>query len=745
MNSHLIAYLIMLLMSLLPEAIPQRIAQLRELLTYHGQRYYTLNAPEISDAAYDALYQELLALEAAHPEWASATSPTQRVGGKPQDGFPKIAHKARMYSLDNAFSTEDLLAWDARVKKAISLLPAYAPEPANAGEENCIADEKGCAPELTLVSEESCAAYLTELKLDGLAVALVYEHGQLASGATRGDGQIGEQITDNLRTLASIPKQLPPEASKSLVIHCEVVMSKAGFAELNAAREQAGELVFANPRNAAAGSLRQLDASITARRPLVAIAYSAKSLDDATTLFKTQAEALETLARWGFTVNPKWQRCKNIEAVTLTIEALSDARHQIAFETDGVVVKVNRLDWQQQLGYTAKSPRWAVAYKYAAEVAQTKLLEIEWSVGRTGVVTPVALLAPVQLAGTTVSRASLHNMDEVARKDVRVGDTVEVHKAGEIIPEVLGVVLAERTAQVDVLGPTNAPEACPKCGSKLEKLEGEVALRCLNTLACPAQLLGRLTHWTHRAAMDIRGLGEKQLAKLIEAGKVLTPADLYTLSADDFRAVLLQEKLSEKPDERPDERVLPQKLVDAIAASKTRALDKLLMALGIPEVGKETARVLAQTFGSVQALAEATPGQLASVYGVGEVMAQNIVRFFALPETQTLLSQLEAAGVQLTDPSFTPGQLATQAQLLPLTGQTFVLTGTLSQMTREAATERLQALGAKVSGSVSAKTSKVIAGEAAGSKLAKAQALGIEVLDETAFLVWLAQIEGPAT
>jgi DNA ligase (NAD+) len=698
------------------EDIPARLADLRRQIQHHNQRYYELDAPKIADAAYDALYRELVALEAAHPNLITPDSPTQRVGSKVSERFEKVTHARRMYSLDNVFSREELLAWDSRLKRVL----------ANASSEP--ADHH---------------SYVCELKLDGLAIALTYQNGHLTQAATRGDGQVGENITPNILTLASVPKHLPfhdVSAPETLIIHCEVVMPKAGFSELNAQRELDGEPGFANPRNAAAGSLRQLDANITARRPLVAIAYGVYTVNKnkengVLPSLATQSGALEQLAAWGFTVNPKWQASASIDHAAELIAEWGDTRHDLPYETDGVVVKLNDVTLQNQAGYTAKSPRWAVAYKYAAEIAETQLENIEWSVGRTGVVTPVACLTPVTLSGSVVARASLHNIDELARKDVRVGDVVQVHKAGEIIPEVLGVNFEKRTNPAPP--PIEIPAQCPSCHAPLSRLDGEVALRCLNTQKCPAQILGRLTHWTHRAAMDIRGLGDKQLEKLIQAGRVKTPADLYRLTPEDLRAVLLQEKYSTSQ-EKEDDRKSPQKLVDTIAASKTRPLAKLLMALGIPDVGKETARELAQSFHSVATLVSASVPQLASLPGIGEIMAQNIATFFQKPETQTLLHDLASLGVQLENPD--QADLKNQGPL-PLAGQSIVLTGTLASMSREQAQDRLQALGAKVSSAVSGKTSCLIAGEAAGSKLTKAQTLGIKILNEAEFLAWLQALE----
>jgi DNA ligase (NAD+) len=717
----------------LPPDIETRLSDLRRQIHYHNVRYYQLDAPDISDADYDALYGELLALEKAYPDCITPDSPTQRVGSKTRDGFEKVPHIRRMYSLDNVFGTQELFNWQTRLEKALSENLAATPQ-----------DAHDLDP---LGSAHQTARFVCELKLDGLAIALTYENGTLKQAATRGDGQVGENITANILTLATVPKHLQCTQGESLppllIVHCEVVMPKSGFADLNAQRELAGEPVFANPRNAAAGSLRQLDANVTARRPLIAIAYGVMAYDDPMgggqnilPSLKTQSDALHQLSLWGFTINPKWQPCPSISAVSEVIAQWENSRHSLPYETDGVVVKLNDVWLQGVTGYTAKSPRWAVAYKYAAEVAETQLEHIEWSVGRTGVVTPVACLVPVTLSGSVVARASLHNIDELARKDVRVGDWVKIHKAGEIIPEVLGVNLQKRGQLSPQPLPEIPPTQCPSCQAPLCRLNNEAALRCLNTCHCPAQVLGRLTHWTHRSAMDIRGLGEKQLQKLIQAGLVKTPADLYRLKPDDLRAVLLQEKSDTN---KEDDRKLPQKLIDAISASKTRPLAKCLMGLGIPEVGKETARQLAETFHTIAALAEASAESLSRLPGIGEVMANHINAFFHRDDVQILLTDLAELGVQLgtSEAAGMPAQ-----GILPLAGETIVLTGTLSQMTREQAQERLQALGAKVSSTVSRKTCRLIAGEAAGSKLSKAQSLGVEILNEAEFMAWLDALNG---
>ncbi|MEB3205766.1 MAG: NAD-dependent DNA ligase LigA [Vampirovibrionales bacterium] len=717
----------------LPYAIETRLSDLRRQIHHHNVRYYQLDAPEVSDADYDALYGELLALEKAYPELITPDSPTQRVGSKPRDGFEKVPHIRRMYSLDNVFSTQELFNWHTRLEKALSDNVAAAPQ-----------DSQGLD---AVGSAHQAARFVCELKLDGLAIALTYENGTLKQAATRGDGQIGENITANILTLATVPKHLQCGSGESLprllIVHCEVVMPKSGFADLNAQRQLAGEPVFANPRNAAAGSLRQLDANVSARRPLIAIAYGAMAYENAMggeqnilPNLKTQSQTLHQLSLWGFTINPKWQPCPSISAAAEVIAQWEHSRHSLPYETDGVVVKLNDVWLQRMTGYTAKSPRWAVAYKYAAEVAETRLEKIEWSVGRTGVVTPVACLTPVTLSGSVVARASLHNIDELARKDVRVGDWVNIHKAGEIIPEVLGVNLQKRAKVSPQPLPEIPPTQCPSCQRPLCRLDNEAALRCLNSSQCPAQVLGRLAHWTQRSAMDIRGLGEKQLQKLIQAGLVKTPADLYRLQPEDLRAVLLQEKTSPH---KEDDRKLPQKLIEAISASKTRPLAKCLMGLGIPEVGKETARQLAETFHNITALAEASAASLSSLPGIGEVMANHISAFFQSDDTRALLADLAELGVQLG--ASEAAGFPTKG-ILPLAGETIVLTGTLSQMTREQAQERLQALGAKVASTVSGKTSRLIAGEAAGSKLSKAQSLGVDILNEAEFMIWLDALTG---
>lgn len=671
------------------------LARLRAELNRHAHAYYVLDAPLISDAEYDRLYHELLRLETEHPELITPDSPTQRVGDIPLEGFEPFTHPVPMYSLDNVFDMETLHAWEARCKRGLD--------------------------------RDDDPAYVAELKIDGLAVSLIYEHGQLVTGVTRGNGRVGENITQNVRTIKSIPLSIPlkpapgtPPVPARVEIRGEIFIPKDRFLALNAQRAEEGLPEFANPRNAAAGSVRQLDPRNTATRPLAIYVYNLNVLDGENPC-QTHWQALETLAAWGFAMNPGRARCQSLAEVDAFVQTWDAKRHELPAATDGVVIKLDRYDEQRHLGYTAKSPRWAVAYKYPPEVVETVVKDVEFSVGRTGAITPIAVMDPVLVSGTVVARASLHNFDELAAKDVRLGDTVALHKAAEIIPEILRVVEDKRPATA---APVTPPQTCPVCDTPLEKTGDEVAIRCPNTLGCPAQVRTRLEHWVSRYAMDIEGIGKMQVAQLLEAGLLNNPADFYRLAAEQL---LPLERMAEKS---------VANMLAAIAASKTRPLDRFLFALGIRHVGRETATLLAEHFGSLDALQAASVEALAAIHGVGEQMALSIKAFFERPDAQQLLAELAELGVTPVPPAANTGPLL---EVPELAGKTVVLTGTLPTLSREQAADKIRRAGGKVSGSVSKKTDWVLAGEAAGSKLAKAEELGVPVIDEATFLSWLEQ------
>lgn len=659
----------------------RRLAELRAEIRRHDRLYYELDAPVISDAEYDALMRELIAIEEAYPELVTPESPSQRVGGAVAEGFAAIAHRSPMLSLANAFSPDELRAFDERLRRALGI---------------------------------DVVEYVAELKIDGLAVSLTYEEGRFRYGATRGDGLQGEDITANLRTLRSIPLEL--ERPVSLDVRGEVFMTRSNFLKLNAEMEAAGKPPFANPRNASAGSLRQLDPAVTAQRPLEIFVYGIGYLAGATV--GTHWEALQLLKDLGLRTNPHARICRGIEEVIRYCEEWTAARDTLDYAIDGVVVKVNDLAAHELLGATAKSPRWAVAYKFPAEQAITVLREIQVSVGRTGVVTPVAIFDPVELAGTTVTRASLHNQDLIEARDLRVGDYIVVQKAGDIIPEVLRS-LPERRTGSEV--PFRMPGECPECGAPLVQLAGEVAVRCVNT-SCPARLIEGIVHFASRDAMDIDGLGPALVTQLVRAGLVSTPADLYALQAEQVASL---ERMGERS---------ARNLMEALARSKDRGLARLLFALGIPHVGAGVARSLAEHFGTVDALIAAATrdgGQaLLSVPDVGPVIAESVSRFFAEPANQKLIADLRAAGVVMTEERTAPGEG-------PLQGKRVVVTGTLATMSRKEAEDAIRAAGGIPSGSVSRNTDFVVAGEKAGAKLQKARELGITVLDEEGFLALL--------
>ena len=640
--------------------------ELVALLNRYASEYYTSDNPSVSDSEYDRLYRELVELEAAYPDQVLADSPTHRVGGKVLDGFEKYSHQYPLYSLQDAFSREELEAFDARVRKEL-------PHP----------------------------TYICELKIDGLSISLTYEKGILVAGSTRGDGSIGENITENLKRVKDIPLTLPEKLD--ITVRGECYMPRASFELVNQARQENGEPEFANPRNAAAGTLRQLDTAVVAKRNLATFLYQEASPSTR----DSQEKVLKHLEQLGFVVNPKRILAESMDEIWDFIQEVGQEREHLPYDIDGVVIKVNDLAGQEELGFTVKAPKWAVAYKFPAEEKEAKLLSVDWTVGRTGVVTPTANLTPVQLAGTTVSRATLHNVDYIAEKDIRKDDTVIVYKAGDIIPAVLRVVESKRVSEEKLDIPTN----CPSCDSQLLHFEDEVALRCINP-RCPAQIMEGLIHFASRDAMNITGLGPSIVEKLFAANLVKDVADIYRLKEDDF---LLLEGVKEKS---------ASKLYQAIQASKENSAEKLLFGLGIRHVGSKASQLLLQHFHTIENLAQADPEEVASIESLGGVIAQSLQTYFATEGSKILLDELKEAGVNLAY----KGQ--TVVADAALSGLTVVLTGKLERLTRSEAKSKLESLGAKVTGSVSKKTDLVVAGTDAGSKLQKAQELGIDVRDE---------------
>ena len=644
----------------------KRMNELVALLNRYATEYYTSDNPSVSDSEYDRLYRELVELETAYPDQVLADSPTHRVGGKILDGFEKYSHQYPLYSLQDAFSREELEAFDARVRK-----------------------------------EVAHPTYICELKIDGLSISLTYEKGMLVAGATRGDGSVGENITENLKRVKDIPLTLPEELD--ITVRGECYMPRASFDQVNQARQENGEAEFANPRNAAAGTLRQLDTAVVAKRNLATFLYQEASPSTR----DSQEKVLKHLEQLGFVVNPKRILAETIDEIWDFIQEVGEERDNLPYDIDGVVIKVNDLASQEELGFTVKAPKWAVAYKFPAEEKEAQLLSVDWTVGRTGVVTPTANLTPVQLAGTTVSRATLHNVDYIAEKDIRKDDTVIVYKAGDIIPAVLRVVESKRVSEEKLDIPTN----CPSCDSDLLHFEDEVALRCINP-RCPAQIMEGLIHFASRDAMNITGLGPSIVEKLFAADLVKDVADIYRLKEEDF---LLLEGVKEKS---------ASKLYQAIQASKENSAEKLLFGLGIRHVGSKASQLLLQHFHSIENLAQADPEEVASIESLGGVVAKSLQTYFATEGSEILLRELKEAGVNLDY----KGQ--TVVADAALSGLTVVLTGKLERLKRSEAKSKLESLGAKVTGSVSKKTDLVVAGVDAGSKLQKAQELGIEVLDE---------------
>ncbi len=656
------------------DAAGARAAELRALIDRHAHRYHVLDAPEISDAEYDRLFRELVDLEAAHPELMTADSPTQRVGGAPLDSFTKVRHRTQMLSLDNAFSAAEVEAFFRRAERGAGVVDAY----------------------------------VCELKIDGLAISLSYRDGVLVRAATRGDGVEGEDVTANVRTVRTVPMRLEEGSGlpDEFEVRGEVYLPKARFGALNAQLEEAGKPTYANPRSAAAGGVRQLDPSVTAKRGLSTFMYQLEPSPGA----HTQAEVLDLLERAGFRVNPHRHVAGSLDEVLAFIEHWSTRRHALDYETDGIVIKVSSLALQAELGKVSRSPRWAIAYKFPPEEVETEVLDIAVQVGRTGAVTPVAHLRPVLVAGSTVRRCTLHNEDEVARKDVRIGDTVLLHKAGDVIPEIVRTILEKRPAGSAAWV---MPGRCPACATELVREAGEVVRRCVNPL-CPAQRRERLRHFASRGSMNIEGLGESIIDQLVDAGFVADAADLFSVTVDQL---LTLEGFAQRSAE---------KLHEAIAARRTVPLTRLINALGIRHVGDHTATLLARHFGGMEALAAAGAEELTAVEGVGPVVAESVARWFATGEGRELIHRLDAAGVRAEGVRAAAGGA--------WHGQSWVLTGSMETVTRPDAEERIRALGASPGSSVSKRTHTVVAGASPGSKLARAHELGIRVIDEQTFL-----------
>ncbi|MGE7944017.1 NAD-dependent DNA ligase LigA [Lysinibacillus xylanilyticus] len=658
--------------------IEQRIEELNKLLHEYGHAYYVLDKPVVADSVYDQLLHELIALEEANPSLIYPDSPTQRVGGAVVEGFKKVTHDYPMLSLSNAFNEEDLREFDRKVRQAIG----------------------------------DNFSYVCELKIDGLAISLKYENGVFVQGATRGDGVVGEEITTNLKTIRAIPLRLKEPIT--IEVRGEAYMPKKSFEKLNAQRTENGEELFANPRNAAAGSLRQLDPKIAASRQLSTFIYAIGGDGEAYGI-DGHAEMLDYLEGLGFPSNKERQRCSTIEEVLAFIEEWTENRPNLAYEIDGIVIKVDRYAQQDELGYTAKSPRWAIAYKFPAEEVVTTLLDIDLTVGRTGVVTPTAILAPVQVAGTTVQRASLHNEDLIRDKDIRLGDTVIIRKAGDIIPQVVGVLVEQRPEDSV---PFVMPKNCPVCDSELIRIEGEVALRCVNP-ACFAQIAESIKYFVSRNAMNIDGLGDKVVEQLLRADLIHDVSDLYHLTVEQLVEL---ERMGEKS---------ATNLVNAIQASKENSMERLLIGLGIRHVGEKAAKIVSEEFGTMEAVMTATEEQLVAIHEIGDKMASSLVEYFSNEDARAVIGRLAEVGVNMT---FKGKKIEVAVGDNPFAGKTIVLTGKLEQLTRNEAKAKIEELGGIVTGSVSKKTDLVIAGAEAGSKLTKAEQLGIEVWNEDSLI-----------
>jgi DNA ligase (NAD+) len=654
-----------------------RIEDLREKLDQYNYEYYVLDNPTVLDSTYDELMKELINLEETYPEYKTDTSPTVRVGGQALDVFEKVIHKIPMLSLGNAFGEADLKDFDRKIRQITN----------------------------------NDIIYVAELKIDGLAVSLHYENGSFIQGATRGDGSIGEDITHNLKTIKSIPLKLKQPAS--LEVRGEAFMAKSTLEKLNEEREAKGEVLLANPRNAAAGSLRQLDPKIASKRGLDFYSYAVSDAESHG--FISHSDSLNYLDKLGFKTNSERKVCNGIEEVINFVNAWQEKRSILPYEIDGIVIKVDNLNLQKELGFTAKSPRWAIAYKFPAEEVSTRIIDIELNVGRTGVVTPTAILEPVKVAGTIVRRATLHNEDIIKGKDLRIGDYVVIRKAGDIIPEVVKVQQDKRTGEEKTF---TMPTNCPECESNLERIQGEVALRCINS-SCPAQIREGLIHFVSRNAMNIEGLGEKVVEQLFAGGLIHRVSDIYTLNAEQL---LPLERMGDKS---------VQNLLTSIEASKKNSLEKLLFGLGIRHVGAKAAKTLAQSFNSIDDLMNATVEEILQIPEIGDKMAESIHEYFNNEESQKLISDLKEFGVNTVYLGAKKAEISTDSIF---NGKTIVLTGTLSKLGRKEATEKIEELGGKVTGSVSKKTDLLIAGEEAGSKLDKAQQLGIEIWDEERLL-----------
>jgi len=659
----------------------QEAEKLRRDLERHNRLYYIDAAPEISDYEFDQLLRRLQELEEKHPELRDPNSPTQRVGGEPISDFPTVVHDPPMLSIENAYSVDELREWDARVKRGLG-------RPA----------------------EEMSVEYEAELKIDGVSIDLLYERGSLARAATRGDGVRGDDVTPNVRTVRTLPLRIDPNFAR-LEVRGEIFISKQDFARYNEQLEEAGEEPLANPRNAGAGALRQKDPKLAAQRHLSAYVYHLVAADDLRV--ESQSKAYELLESLGFPLNPKRDVFRSIDDVVTFIDTWHERRHELPFEIDGIVVKVNRRDEQLELGTTSKAPRWAIAYKYPPEAAKTVVRDVRYQVGRTGAVTPVAMFDQVLLAGTRVTNASLHNFDEIARKDIRIGDTVMVEKGGDIIPKVVDVLVAERPRGAKKIEPL---EHCPECGEPLHRFEGEVAVRCVNQ-GCPAIARESLVHFGSRKAMDIEGLGYERVKQLLSAGLVTDYASLYELKADDVAQL---ERMGEKS---------AQKLIDGIERSKTNELSRVIFAIGIRMVGERAAKLLADRFRSIDALMNATTEELIEVPEIGPKVAEAITVYFAVPANRERIEKMQRLGVQ---PSHVAAATGTR-----LVGKSVVVTGTLTRFSRDEIHRLIEQEGGKASGSVSARTSYLVAGEAAGSKLEKAKSLGVPVLTEEEFLAML--------
>jgi DNA ligase (NAD+) len=664
-----------------------RALELRQLIEHHNYRYHVLDDPEISDAAYDRLVRELQSIETDHPELITPESPTQRVGATPVGEFASVIHRTPMLSLDNAFADEDIVDFDRRVRERLDT--------------------------------EAPVDYVAEPKMDGLAVSFRYERGRLVQAATRGDGMRGENVTHNVRTVKAVPLQLRGKAPSSLEVRGEIFMTLAGFKAMNERALERGEKLFVNPRNAAAGTLRQLDPRLTATRPLDVVFYALAEVEGSAAP-KQHSDALEQLRDWGLKVSPLWRVVSGAEECLKYYRDIGVRRASLPYEIDGVVYKVNRYELQRQLGFVARAPRWAIAHKFPAQEATTVVRDIEFQVGRTGALTPVARLEPVFVGGVTVSNATLHNMDEVERKDVRIGDTVVIRRAGDVIPEVVKVVESQRPKNARTV---KLPAKCPVCGGVVERSDEQAVARCTAGFSCPAQRKEALRHFASRRAMDIEGLGTKLIDQLVDSDRLRSAADIYELSATELAEL---ERLGEKS---------AAKVIAAIDRSKSTTLPRFLYAMGIRDVGEATSAALAEHFASLDALAEADAEAIQETPDVGPVVAKHVYEFFRKAENRSVVKRLQALGLHW--PAITR---AARNASGPLVDKTFVITGSLSSMSRDEARDRIVAQGGKTSESVSKKTSYVVVGDAPGSKLKKAESLGVTVLDEAAFLKLLGNL-----